>query len=77
MTEWVELYLYAHYAYHDVERNNFIHIKHCVQGYIQAVVKKDLNFLACRDSDLAQYIPYPNHYTNYATLQQARHTMYV
>jgi hypothetical protein len=41
----VELYLYAHYASHDVERNNFIHIKHCVQECFQAVAKKGFEFL--------------------------------
>ena len=39
--------------------------------------KKDLNFLACRDPDLAQCIPYPNRYINYATLQQASYAMCV
>jgi len=79
VTEWVEPYLYSHYVSLDVDRNKFIHIKQCVRECIQAVdkKKKDFNFLARRDPDLAQSIPYPNRYINYAALQKARNAMCV
>ena len=40
VTEWVELYLYSHYTSHDVDRNKFIHVKHCVRECIQAMEKR-------------------------------------